>query len=50
MKSSDLPRPAVLFSEHSRLVFRRAAQLYDVLAERFQKFGGNEGKNSDELL
>jgi hypothetical protein len=43
MKPSDLPRPAILFSEHSRLVFRRAAQLYDVLTDRFQSLDAGEG-------
>lgn len=43
MKPTDLPRPALLFANHSQLVFRRAAQLYDVLIERFSKLEADEG-------
>lgn len=49
MKPSDLPRPAILFSEHSQLVFRRAAQLYDVLTDRFQKLDVSEGMWTFEI-
>jgi hypothetical protein len=44
MRPSDLPRPAVLFANHSQLVFRRASQLYDILMERFQYMNANQGK------